>query len=85
MDLFFDAVAKQSHDRANGAKPDPNSYIEIGRDTSGCKSCLQLIEFAGGFDLPDEVIQSHDIQEMGEAANDLVTWSNFGLPLHSIF
>lgn len=85
MDLFFDAVAKQSRDRANGAKPDPNSYTEIRRDTSGCKSCLQLIEFAGGFNLPGEVFQSHDIQEMGEAANDLVTWSNLSLPIHSIF
>lgn len=81
MDLFFDAVAKQSRDRANGAKPDPNSYIEIRRDTSGCKPCFQLIEFAGGFDLPGEVVQNHDIQEMGEAANNLVTRSNLGLPL----
>ncbi len=76
MELFFKAVAKQSRDRANGVIPDLNSYIEVRRDTSGCKPCFQLIEFAGGFDLPDEVVQNHEIQEMEEATNDLVTWSN---------
>lgn len=83
MDLFFKAVARQSLDRANGVIPDLDTYIEVRRDTSGCKPCFQLIEFAGGFDLPDEVVQNREIQEMEEATNDLVTWSNVGLPLRS--
>lgn len=76
MDLFFTAVATQSRDRADGITPDLESYITVRRDTSGCKPCFQLIEFAGDFDLPDEVVNHELIQNLEEATNDLVTWSN---------
>ncbi|KAF9449745.1 terpene synthase [Macrolepiota fuliginosa MF-IS2] len=76
MDLFFVAVAKQSRDRVNGIIPNLDSYIETRRDTSGCKPCFQLIEYAGRFDLPQFVVECKEIQEMEEATNDLVTWSN---------
>jgi hypothetical protein len=76
MDLFFTAVATQSRDRTYGVTPDLDSYITVRRDTSGCKPCFQLIEFAGGFDLPDEVVNHELVQSLEEATNDLVTWSN---------
>ncbi|TFK33445.1 isoprenoid synthase domain-containing protein [Crucibulum laeve] len=76
MDLFFKAVAQQASDRAHGVTPDLESYITIRRDTSGCKPCFQLIEFAGGIDLPQEVVDHPIIQSLEEATNDLVTWSN---------
>ncbi|KAF8840213.1 terpene synthase [Paxillus ammoniavirescens] len=76
MDLFFTAVAKQAEDRANGHIPDLDSYITVRRDTSGCKPCFALIEYAAGIDLPDEVMSHPVIMAMEEATNDLVTWSN---------
>lgn len=81
MDLFFKAVAQQASDRAEGVIPDMESYITIRRDTSGCKPCFQLIEFAARIDLPDEVIEHPIIQSLEEATNDLVTWSNVRLLL----
>ncbi|KAG2145306.1 isoprenoid synthase domain-containing protein [Suillus bovinus] len=76
MDLFFIAVAQQADDRAKGRIPDLESYITTRRDTSGCKPCFALIEYAALIDLPDKVMSHPVIMAMEEATNDLVTWSN---------
>ncbi|KAF9007449.1 isoprenoid synthase domain-containing protein [Cyathus striatus] len=76
MDLFFKAVSQQALDRVQGMIPDLESYISTRRDTSGCKPCFQLIEFAARIDLPQEVVEHPIIQSLEEATNDLVTWSN---------
>ena len=76
MDFFFRAVTQQAQDRENGVVPDLESYISMRRDTSGCKPCWALIEYAYNLDLPDEVMDHPIIRALGEAANDLVTWSN---------
>lgn len=76
MDFFFQAVTLQAQDRANGVVPDLDSYIWQRRDTSGCKPCWALIEYAYNLTLPDEVMEHPIIVSLGEAANDLVTWSN---------
>lgn len=44
--LFFRAVAQQAKDRETGNIPDVESYIAMRRDTSGCKPCWALIEYA---------------------------------------
>jgi len=76
MDLFFIAVAKQADDRAKGHTPDLESYIAVRRDTSGCKPCFALIEYAARIDLPDEVMSHPVVMAMEEATNDFITWSN---------
>ncbi|OAX41468.1 terpene synthase [Rhizopogon vinicolor AM-OR11-026] len=76
MDLFFIAVVKQADDRAKGHIRDLESYITVRRDTSGCKPCFALIEYAAQIDLPDEVMSHPVIMAMEEATNDVVTWSN---------
>lgn len=76
MDFFFQAVHVQANDRTKGVVPDLESYISLRRDTSGCKPCWALIEYANNLDIPDEVMEHPIIQSLGEAANDLVTWSN---------
>ncbi len=43
---------------------------------SGCKPCWALIEYAYNLDIPDEVMDHPILRNLGEAANDLVTWSN---------
>jgi len=79
MDLFFEAVTTQARDRAAGVIPSIEDYIIVRRDTSGCKPCWALIEYANGLDLPDEVMEHPIIQSLDEAANDLVTWSNVSI------
>ncbi|KII87637.1 hypothetical protein PLICRDRAFT_112279 [Plicaturopsis crispa FD-325 SS-3] len=76
FDFFFQAVAQQALDRDTGAIPDLASYIAQRRDTSGCKPCWALIEYANNLDIPDDVMDHPLIRSLGEAANDLVTWSN---------
>ncbi|GLB42110.1 putative terpene synthase family, metal binding domain [Lyophyllum shimeji] len=76
FDFFFQSVTQQATDRAAGVIPDLESYIALRRDTSGCKPCWALIEYANNLDIPDEVMEHPIIRSLGEAANDLVTWSN---------
>ncbi|KAG2008219.1 terpene synthase [Coprinopsis cinerea AmutBmut pab1-1] len=76
FDFFFQSVTQQAIDRLTGEIPDLESYIALRRDTSGCKPCWALIEYANNLDLPDEVMDHPVVRSLGEAANDLVTWSN---------
>ncbi|RXW15885.1 hypothetical protein EST38_g9973 [Candolleomyces aberdarensis] len=76
FDFFFQSVTQQALDRAAGVIPDLESYIALRRDTSGCKPCWALIEYANNLDIPDEVMDHPIVRNLGEAANDLVTWSN---------
>ncbi|KAG7094685.1 Sesquiterpene synthase Agr1, variant 2 [Marasmius oreades] len=76
FDFFFQSVTEQAQDRAAGVIPDLESYIALRRDTSGCKTSFVLIEYAYNLNIPDEVMDHPLIRSLGEAANDLVTWSN---------
>lgn len=76
FDLFFQAVTQQAKDRHSGDVQDLESYIALRRNTSGCKPCWALIEYAYGLDIPDVVMAHQSLEDMGEAANDIVTWSN---------
>jgi hypothetical protein len=76
MDLWFISAAKEVDNRAKGYVNDVESYIELRRDLSGCKSCFALIEFASQIDLPDEVVSHPVIKALEEATNDFVSWSN---------
>ena len=76
MELFFQAIHQQALDRANGTVPDLESYISLRRDTSGCKPCWALIEYAHHLHIPDDVMEHPTLRSLGEATNDLVTWSN---------
>ena len=76
MEFFFQAIQQQALDRTNGTIPDLESYIALRRDTSGCKSSWVLIEYAHHLNIPDDVMDHPVIRSLGEATNDLVTWSN---------
>jgi len=76
FDQFFQAITIQAVDRLNGSIPCLEPYIAVRRDTSGCKPCWALIEYANDLDIPDEVMEHPIIQNLDESANDLVTWSN---------
>ncbi len=46
FELYFRAVTQQVKDKASNTIPDLESYIAMRRDTSGCKPCWALIEYA---------------------------------------
>ncbi|KAJ7772948.1 terpenoid synthase [Mycena maculata] len=76
LELFFEAVNIQAEMRDAGIIPDLESYIDVRRDTSGCKPCWALIEYALDIDLPDYVVENPVMMALNQSTNDLVTWSN---------
>ncbi|KAI0749320.1 terpenoid synthase [Daedaleopsis nitida] len=76
MGLFFQAITQQARDRARGDIPSFEEYVALRWDTSGCKPCFALIEYAAGMDLPDEVAYHPVIQNLENAANACISWSN---------
>lgn len=73
---FFESVNLQARDRDANTIPDLESFIDIRRDTSGCKSVFDLVEYAMDIELPDEVLDHPVIAALKQGSNDLVTWSN---------
>jgi len=73
---FFESVNLQARDRDANIIPDLESFIDIRRDTSGCKSVFDLVEYAMDIELPDEVHGHPVIAALRQGSNDLVTWSN---------
>jgi hypothetical protein len=76
LELFFEAVNVQALARDSDVIPDLESYIDVRRDTSGCKPVFDLIEYALDIDLPDYVVEHPTIKALNQSTNDLVTWSN---------
>ncbi|KAI0306699.1 isoprenoid synthase domain-containing protein [Multifurca ochricompacta] len=76
MQMFFQAVHQQALFRANGVIPDLETYIDMRRDTSGCKPVFDLIEYSLDLELPDVVVEHPVIMALNQGVNDLVTWSN---------
>ncbi|EKM75335.1 hypothetical protein AGABI1DRAFT_46681 [Agaricus bisporus var. burnettii JB137-S8] len=76
MGSFFEAVNIEAKARVNNKIPDLECYIDVRRDTSGCKPCWALIEYALDIDLPDFVAEDSVIRSLNQYTNDLVTWSN---------
>ncbi|PFH47422.1 hypothetical protein AMATHDRAFT_77225 [Amanita thiersii Skay4041] len=69
-------VDQQTRDRAAGRVPSLDTYISLRRDTSGCKTCWALIEYANNLKIPDEIIEHPIIKALNDAATDFVGWSN---------
>ncbi|KAK7049996.1 Alpha-muurolene synthase [Paramarasmius palmivorus] len=76
MQFLFEAFNIQAKARDSHVVPDLESYIELRRDTSGCKTCWVLIEYALDIELPEHVINHPTIRLLEQYANDLVAWSN---------
>ena len=80
MQTFFQAMHQQVFYHADGIVLDIETYIEMRRDTSGCKPVFNLVEYSLDLELPDNVIKHPVIVALNQGANDLVTWSNVSPP-----
>ncbi|TFY72469.1 hypothetical protein EVG20_g568 [Dentipellis fragilis] len=76
MEDFFDAVTQQAHDRICDSVPSLQTYIALRRDTSGCRPCFALVEYAAGIDLPHSIAKHPCAHTMEDAANDVVSFAN---------
>jgi hypothetical protein len=84
MQMFFEAVKQQALCRMEGIVPEFDAYIEMRRETSGCKPVFDLIEYSLDLELPDAVVEHPVIVALNNGANDLVTWSNVSARLVAI-
>ena len=55
--------------------PDLESYIDLRRDASGFRMMFDLIEYAGGLNLPDHALVHPILKHLTEQACDLMAWS----------
>ncbi|KAJ7891010.1 isoprenoid synthase domain-containing protein [Mycena olivaceomarginata] len=76
FDLFFQSIHDQAQERTSGGIPTVEEYIVLRRDTSGCRTCWSLIEYANNLDIPEEVHENSVIRGLSDSANDVVSWSN---------
>ncbi|KAG6374634.1 isoprenoid synthase domain-containing protein [Boletus reticuloceps] len=74
MDEYFEAVVQESIDKENNRILDVESYIIARRRTSGVKPSITVVEL--GLDIPDEVMSHPALQEMIQAAVDMIAFSN---------
>ena len=82
MEVYFNAQCQEADSKE---VPDLDSYICFRREASGCKPCFTLIEYANGFDLPDEVFEDPIVCKLQEIASDIVSWSNVRLSPVGVF
>lgn len=61
--------------------PDLESYIYLRRDASGFRMVFDLIEYAGGLNLPEHALVHPILKHLIEQACDIIAWSEvrFGL------
>ncbi|KAF8149257.1 isoprenoid synthase domain-containing protein [Mycena galopus ATCC 62051] len=76
FDMFLQSVHEQAIHRMSRVIPTLQDYIRLRRDTSGCKPCWAMIECANNLDIPNHVLDHPTVRGLGEAANDVVAWSN---------
>ncbi|TFY65633.1 hypothetical protein EVG20_g5457 [Dentipellis fragilis] len=76
MEGFLDAVTQQAHDRVCESVPSHQTYITLRRDSSGCRPCFALLEYAAGIDLPHAIAEHPSVRTMEDASNNFVSWIN---------
>jgi hypothetical protein len=72
------AFTREAELRAQGEVLSLDDYIRIRRDNAAVRTCFDLMEWAHGFSLPDEVFEDEAFQQVYWAGIDMVCWSNVG-------
>ncbi|KDQ58780.1 hypothetical protein JAAARDRAFT_206626 [Jaapia argillacea MUCL 33604] len=76
FDAFLKTLYEQAQHRSKGTVPDLESYISMRRDNGACRPCFALTACCYRLDIPAAVLKHPIIQNLDDAANDLVAWSN---------
>ena len=75
------AFTREADLRTRGEILDLDAYIIDRRDNAAIRPCFDLMEWALGFSLPDEVFEDEAFQRVYWAGIDMVCWSNVGLAI----
>ncbi|KAI0739545.1 terpenoid synthase [Daedaleopsis nitida] len=64
-----------ARDAAEGIIPDLESYISTRRDSAGVKMLLDLIQYAGGLNVPQQIYEHPLLRRLRQDAADIIVWS----------
>ncbi|KAM6496530.1 Isoprenoid synthase domain containing protein [Amanita muscaria] len=73
---FFSGLREQASHREKNYIPSVEEYIAVRRFTIGAVPAMVLIEFCGGYFLPDHVYNHPVIKSLQQAAIDHICWVN---------
>ncbi|KZT30005.1 terpenoid synthase [Neolentinus lepideus HHB14362 ss-1] len=69
-------VAREAQLRGEDKVLPFHDYVPFRRQISGVQICLDLIEYAFNFDLPDEITDQTRFKEINNITTDFVAWTN---------
>ncbi|OBZ73339.1 Alpha-muurolene synthase [Grifola frondosa] len=72
---FRSACARAAKDNEQDVLPDVESYIALRSDSCGVKMTFDLIEYAGGLNLPQRVHDMPILRRLRQDAADIIAWS----------
>lgn len=73
---YIDAVIAEVSDKNQHHTPDLESYVSARRKTGACRTTFDFIEYVDHLDVPDSIYASPLMDELSDAGNDIITWSN---------
>ncbi|KAH7926001.1 terpenoid synthase [Leucogyrophana mollusca] len=71
---YREARSHLALDADSDVVPDLETYVELRRDASGLRMAFDLVEYAGGLELPERVF-GRSMLRLVECACDIVAWS----------
>lgn len=78
---YLEARHQVSKNEVHGVLPDLESYIEQGRDASGFRMALDMVQYAGDMNIPDALLGDAMFARLHDHACDIAVWSMVGGPL----
>ena len=76
MELHLLATRWQDENRSRGMIPTMADYRRLRRHSGAVYTCFELIDVADGIDLPAEVREHELVEQLGDLANDVISWCN---------
>ena len=81
LDAFRLGQAITARDTAEGVVPDFESYVSTRRDASGIRLLLDLIIYAGGLTIPQQIYDHPLLRRLRQDAADIIAWATVSLML----
>ncbi|MCO5557413.1 hypothetical protein L7F22_010976 [Adiantum nelumboides] len=79
---YLNGVALQAHYRGKGIIPTVDEYTSVRRACSLVDVCFILLEYAHGVELDEEALQNERLQQLADAGNDHVSFTNDIMSCH---
>ncbi|MCC5669182.1 hypothetical protein LC653_36395 [Nostoc sp. CHAB 5784] len=73
---FFEVYTWEAENRAKNITPSLDTYIKMRSITGGFHWCLNITELVEGINLPTQVRECDEVQNLIRSANNVCTWLN---------